>query len=159
MKAIRTHKEPQLSCAGWMLTAALASSGCHRPAEPTLCVVEGVLLINGEPAANANVAFHPVAASAAARCPVGRTDGQGEFRLTTRSNDDGAPAGDYCVTFVWPDETVEIDECECPDPLIHDKLKGLYAAAEQSEFRVTIGPGSNHFRFNAWRPRGDEAVP
>src|SRR5215831_20432657 len=106
-------------------------------AEPILYAVAGKVLMNGEPAANLNVAFHPLDGDKNQFCPVGRTDSKGTFHLTTRSGDDGAPAGEYNVTFVWPDGL--IDECECPDPSIHDQLKGLYAKADQSAFQVRVG--------------------
>jgi hypothetical protein len=71
----------------------------------------------------------------------------------TRSGADGAPAGDYRVTLVWPDGL--IDECDCPDPILHDRLKGLYAKADQSKFQATVRSSSNSFWFNAQRPSND----
>ncbi len=67
------------------------------------------------------------------------------------------PPGEYSVTFVWPDGL--IDECECPDPFLHDRLKGLYAKADQLLYRVSVGSSDNSFRFNLWRPRWDDPVP
>jgi hypothetical protein len=52
-----------------------------------------------------------------------------------------------------------IDECECPDPSLHDRLKGLYAKADQLLFRVRVDSSGNSFRFNAWRPRSDDPLP
>jgi len=76
----------------------------HRPsAEPTLYAVEGKVLVNGEPAENLNVAFHPIDGDKNRFCPVGRTNNKGIFHLMTRSGADGAPAGKYSVTLVWPD--------------------------------------------------------
>ena len=72
------------------------------------------MLVNGEPAENLNVAFHPLGGDKNLFCPVGRTNNKGIFHLMTRSGADGAPAGEYRVTLVWPDGL--IDECECPDP-------------------------------------------
>jgi hypothetical protein len=138
--------------------AAFILSKGHRPsAEPILYAVEGKVLMNGEPAANLNVAFHPLDGDNNRFCPVGRTDSNGTFHLTTRCGADGAPAGEYSVTFVWPDGL--IDECECPDPSLHDRLKGLYAKADQMLFRVRVGSSGNSFRFNAWRPRSDDPLP
>ena len=127
--------------------------------EPVLYAVEGIISVNGAPAQNVNVAFHPLNGDVNAFCPVGRTDSKGIFHLTTNSCADGAPAGEYNVTFVWPDASIEIDECECPDPLIHDRFKGLYATADQSGYRVTVSIASNSFRFNVWRPRSDDPLP
>ena len=130
----------------------------RRPsAEPTLYAVEGKVLVNGEPAANLNVAFHPLDSDKNLFCPVGRTNSKGLFHLMTRSGVDGAPAGEYSVTFVWPDGL--IDECECPDPSLHDRLKGLYAKADQSTFQVNVRASGNSFWFNAVGPRIHDRLP
>src|SRR5262249_47117246 len=132
------------------------STGCGQQLSPEVFPVEGVLTVNGTPAANASLAFHPLGRGSNRCCPVGRTDTHGMFHLTTHFHSDGAPAGDYAVTIVWPDESNVIDECNCSDPLQHDRLKGFYASAEQSEIRVTVQPSANSFQFDAWRPRGDD---
>jgi hypothetical protein len=138
--------------------AAFAFSDGHRPsADPILYAVEGKVLVNGEPAANLNVAFHPLGDDNNLYCPVGRTDSKGTFHLTTRRGADGAPAGEYSVTLVWPDGLM--DECECIDPSLHDRLKGLYAKADQLLFQVRVGSSSNSFRFSVWRPRNDDPLP
>jgi 5-hydroxyisourate hydrolase-like protein (transthyretin family) len=138
--------------------AAFILSKERRPsAEPTLYAVKGKVLVSGEPVENVNVAFHPLDGDKNLFCPVGRTNSEGIFHLTTRCEADGAPAGQYGVTFVWPDGL--LDECECPDPLLHDRLKGLYAKADQSKFHVTVGASSNSFWFNASRPRSDDPLP
>jgi hypothetical protein len=137
--------------------AFIISEGRRPSAEPRLYAVEGNVLVNGEPAENLNVAFHPLDGGRNLFCPVGRTDSKGTFHLTTRLGEDGAPAGEYSVTLVWPDGL--IDECECVDPALHDRLKGLYAKADQLLFPVRVGSSGNSFRFNAWRPRSDDPLP
>src|SRR5262245_5308068 len=134
--------------------AFLLPIGCRRQSQDEIFAVEGMLTVNGVPAANASLAFHPLDPGISAYCPVGRTNSHGRFRLTTHSDFDGAPAGDYAVTIVWPDESSLVDECDCSDPLQHDRLKGLYANADQSEFRATVDRSANFFQFDAWRPRG-----
>jgi hypothetical protein len=126
------------------------------PAEPILYSVEGKVLVNGEPAENLNVAFHPQSGNKNLFCPVGRTNSKGIFHLMTRSDADGAPAGEYRVTLVWPDGL--IDECECPDPILHDRLKGLYAKPDQSKYQVRVGTSGNSFWFNASRPSVDDSL-
>jgi hypothetical protein len=131
--------------------AALSLSKGHLPtAEPTLYAVEGKVLVNGVPAENLNVAFHPLDGDKKMFCPVGRTNNRGIFHLMTRSDADGAPAGKYSVTLVWPDGLM--DECECIDPTLHDRLKGLYAKVDQSRFQVRIRSSGNTFWFNAVGP-------
>jgi hypothetical protein len=140
--------------AAWFL-----STGCRPQPEPEIFSVEGVLTVNGEPAANASLAFHPLDRNVNVSCPVGRSDARGVFHLTTHSHFDGAPPGDYAVTIVWPEESSLIDECNCSDILQHDRLKGFYANAEQTEFRVTVKRSANSFRFDAWGARGDDPPP
>jgi hypothetical protein len=120
------------------------------PREPTVYAVEGKVLVDGAPAENLNVAFHPLDGGEHKFCPVGRTDSHGIFHLTTRRMGDGAPAGEYHVTLVWPDGLV--DDCECVDPTLHDRLKGSYAKSVSSKFQVTVGSSRNTFWFSALRP-------
>jgi hypothetical protein len=137
--------------------AFMLSKERRSSAEPTLYAVEGKVLVNGEPAENLNVAFHPLDGAINLFCPVGRTNNRGIFHLMTRSGEDGAPAGQYRVTLVWPDGL--IDECECLDPSLHDRLKGLYAKADQSTFQVRVGSLGNSFWFNAVGPRIHDGLP
>jgi hypothetical protein len=131
-----------------------------HPTETELFAVEGTVLVNGEPAKNVHVAFHPLNNDRIASCPVGRTDGKGNFQLTTNFGADGAPACEYYVTFVWPDPLIEFDECEGPNAIIHDRFKGLYATPDQSGYQATVSNvEKNAFRFSLWRPRSDDPIP
>jgi hypothetical protein len=132
-------------------TAFVLSEEGGAPGEPTVYAVEGKVLVDGAPAENLNVGFHPLDSGKNKFCPVGRTDSHGIFDLTSRRTGDGAPAGEYRVTLVWPDGSV--DDCECIDPTLHDRLKGSYAKPVSSKFQVTVGPIRNTFWFSALRPR------
>src|SRR4051812_43069835 len=81
----------------------LLLTGCGARDEGPPCYpVRGQVLFRGKAAENADVFFHPVDdADARAPRPHGKVDGRGEFRLTTRRLNDGAPAGEYVVTFFW----------------------------------------------------------
>ena len=71
--------------------------GCGRKG-PAVEFVEGVVLLDGQPIAEADVGFSPVAGGVVA---YGRTDSAGKFRLTTGQGGKrlgGAPVGDYTVT-------------------------------------------------------------
>ena len=94
---------------------ALAGSGCEE--RLSVYPVHGKLLIAGMPAGHASVFFYPKNPGQQ-RIPVAITASDGTFRLTTLRSGDGAPAGDYDVTVVWPDYTIPRDECA--DPL-HDR--------------------------------------
>lgn len=133
------------------------SQESRSSAEPILYAVEGELLVNADSAANVNVAFHPLDGDKNKFCPVGLTDNEGKFRLTTRSSGDGAPAGEYSVTFYWPNGP--IDECECPDPNLHDRFKGLYADPKNLLYQVKVNSSGNSFKFKAWRPPDEARHP
>jgi len=147
------RSRPAIPLLGLLGAALTLAAGCDRPAGAKIYPVEGVLTVNGEPAANASVAFHPRSGGSSICCPVGVTDANGRFRLSTQSQFDGAACGDYVVTIVWIDDSIEVDECVCPDPLMHDRLKGLYANADLSTVKVTVRPEANLFEIDAWRER------
>src|SRR5262245_6999914 len=111
--------------------------------------VEGRLLVSGKPAGNARIVFHPVEPGNSALYPVGVTQPDGSYRLTTYATGDGAPAGEYIVTVIWPHEAIPIDECDCVDPVTHDRLCGLYADPTRSPLRATIRPERNEITLQA----------
>lgn len=105
--------------------------------------VEGQLLVSGMPAANAKIAFHPVHhQEGRSICPVAITGPDGTFRLTTYSAHDGAPAGEYYVTVIWPNESIPVDECAELTPA-HDRLHLFYANPETRRIPVMVLPQSN----------------
>ena len=95
--------------------------GCQDDPSQRGIRLYGHLFVDDQLAANANIAFHPVDPEKSnGRCPVATTQQDRSFELTTYSMCDGAPAGDYAVTVTWPDGTIQDDECECSDLLLHD---------------------------------------
>ena len=66
-----------------------ACSNSRKPVYP----VRARLLVDGKPAAQAQVLFHPSENSPEDAAPAGQTDDQGYFKLTTYANGDGAPGG------------------------------------------------------------------
>lgn len=132
-------------------------AGCGGPRVVAVHPVGGTLTVGDRPAANAMVAFHPLdRAGARAALPVASTGPDGTYRLTTYAAGDGAPAGTYAVTVVWPDDRGPHDECE--DVVKHDRLEGLYADPAGSPWRVTVGPGTNEVPLRAAPPAGDRSV-
>lgn len=127
--------------------------GCG-PRQVDVYPVAGTLTVGGRPAANAMVAFHPLdRGGTQASLPVASTGPDGTYRLTTYADGDGAPAGEYAVTVVWPDDSHPRDECE--DVVEHDRFKGRYADAARSPWRVTVGRGTNDVPLRAAPPAGD----
>ena len=129
----------------FILTVQIFSAGCESSLEPVF-VVQGTLLVGGEPAANAAVAFHPAQTANKPHrgiCAVAKTDANGAYRLSTFSSGDGALPGDYIVTVIWLDDSIPFDECDCDDPTKHDRLRGAYANPQKSPLRATVQSRSN----------------
>jgi hypothetical protein len=119
------------------------------------CPVEGKLFIAGVPAGNANVYFYPCDPGRQ-RIPVAITAPDGTFRLTTIRPGDGAPAGRYDVTVIWPDYSIPRDECA--DPL-HDRLKLQYADRSKTELHAVVSPGKNEVTLRVATPGGGWSFP
>ena len=84
-------------CCG--LLALTVFVGCSRQSGPAVEYVEGSVLVDGEPVADATVGFSP--AGGAGQAAFGQTDAAGTYRLTTVQGGKklgGAPVGDYTVT-------------------------------------------------------------
>ena len=122
------------------LANVLACNQPQRPEKISVHPVGGRLLVGGMPAANAQVAFH-VLDGPSAYHPVGITRADGTFSLTTVARDDGAPAGDYIVTVIWPNTSIPFDECV--EPATHDRLYGAYSDPAKSTLRATVHLGRN----------------
>ena len=94
--------------------------------------VRGTITIDGKPVAGLVVRLLGTTASekSNAQFPVGVTDAQGAFQLSTNGTNDGAVAGEYNVTVMWPENN---------EPPMKDKLKGAYATPAKSKLKATIG--------------------
>lgn len=73
---------------------ALGLTGCGGAAERPVPVA-GKVLLGGKAVEGAVVTFH---SKGGGRSASGRTDAEGNFKLTTIKTDDGAPPGEYTVT-------------------------------------------------------------
>ncbi len=83
----------------------LMLAGCSKRHGVTLYPVRGKVLLNGEPAKDVNIMFSPVTpieVEGHALAPAAVTEEDGSFRLMSFDPDDGAPAGDYTVTVIFP---------------------------------------------------------
>ena len=134
-----------------ILAAFIASAlGCGGPARVELHPATGQVLQSGKPAAGARVTLHPAGAivddQAKTLRPSGVADASGNYSLSTYVPDDGAPAGDWTVTVVWPDPKVDEklrQEMEADGNSVPDVLKGRYAKPESSPWKATIAEGPN----------------
>jgi hypothetical protein len=143
----------------WMIAAVALAAGCadggpgldRRPTVP----VSGVVRAGGRPAAGARVVFTPAGGASAERPGAwGEVGPDGTFRLTTYAAGDGAVAGEYVVTVVWPgaarprppagedgrvggEDGTDADAPAGPDP-----TAGRYADPKTSPLRRTVSAGT-----------------
>lgn len=79
----------------------MMNAGCSDSVGKSVGIypVQGTVLVNGEPAEYANVMFIPKDSDMQPASAVVGPDG--EFRLTTQRQFDGAEPGEYVVTISW----------------------------------------------------------
>lgn len=125
----------------WWLSAPSAIRVSDAAASPEISVhpVSGKVFLAGKrPAQGASIVLIPVETENLAKFqPRGQVDGQGNFKLTTYSANDGAPAGDY-KAIVFTHENPDVASATPPLP-----IPPAYADPEKSPVRVTILEGEN----------------
>jgi len=102
----------------------------------------GKVLVNGQPADGANVALFgisPELQGPGAPVPTGQTNAEGVFSLTSFESRDGAPAGEFKVTVIWPEPIPPNVDQEMYQP--KDRLNGKYSNPQTSKLTATIEPG------------------
>lgn len=125
-----------------MVAAILAlAPGCEGPDEagPAVYPVFGKVLVDGKPAAKARISFHASRSAGGSSAPYAVSGDDGTFRPTTLFAEDGAPAGEYSLSVIWPTITVDHGE-EVDGP---DRLRGGYSNPQNSGLRATIKEGEN----------------
>lgn len=125
------------SSLGVALVVALLCAACGRGNRPPVYPAKGKVLVNGQPEKGVAVSFyHSEGWGGQTIVPHGLTDEKGEFVLTTFDPNDGAPAGQYKVTAVWP-AWVNL-KGTAPD-----QLNGNYADTKKSTLTAQIEPKPN----------------
>lgn len=127
------------------LLAALSFSGGCGPGVEPVYPVKGKLLVQGQPAAGAELILHPVGGSERLQKlrPHATCNEAGEFQLATHNPGDGVPLGTFKLTVVWPAPPM----AAVGDPEISrgkgDRLDGRYAhdKASASPVEITIAAG------------------
>jgi len=113
--------------------ALLFVVGCGG-GKPTPYPVTGIVTAaDGKPAAGALVQFHPAGSEYPDLRFTGMTDDAGRFSLTTNRTGDGAPAGTYAVTVVWPNPPKRPME-----PPSGYRLNGRYANKDTSKISFIV---------------------
>jgi hypothetical protein len=103
--------------------------------------VKGEVFHQGKPAEGALVIFHRQGSPGPGPLtPHGRVKGDGTFELTTYEAGDGAPSGEYAITFFWPEPPKSPVDDPDSGP---DRLRGRYSDPQTSPLRVKIQEGTN----------------
>jgi 5-hydroxyisourate hydrolase-like protein (transthyretin family) len=110
--------------------------------------VHGQVLYKNQPIEGVVVTFHPKRTDMHTLLPVGQTQEDGTFTMTTGKNA-GALAGEYIVTFTCPQEAEEKGQKGKPKKMVmqrfnlEDRFKGAYGNEAKSTFKVEIKKGKN----------------
>ena len=73
-------------------------NGCRGEQPPKCYPVRGQVKFNNQPAAEAQVVFHPVSTGVDMPRPIAVCDSEGKFELNTFGGKDGAVPGEYRIT-------------------------------------------------------------
>lgn len=123
-----------------LCSAALSCSACGKARQPVF-PVEGQVLFNGKPLHNAFVVFHPVERrDAETPPPSGYSDKNAAFQLSTYSERDGAPVGEYRVTVEWRQVRGVDSDSVGPAP---NALPAKYSRPETTPLTVRVAQGAN----------------
>jgi hypothetical protein len=125
--------------------ALLCAAVCLGCTQSDTVPVTGVVTLDGQPAAQAEVLFNPKTG----RMASGVTDDQGRFALSTAKPNDGAMPGEYIVTlfeYYPPDKPPKMPPPGQPLP---SRFPPKYADPAKSPLTATIERGKpNEFQFD-----------
>jgi len=117
-----------------VLLTCIAVAACNRTLKPPATKpVQGTVLVKGQPLSGVRVVFHPQFDLKFYR-PSGITNAEGKFVIETAKTGDGAPRGEYIVTFELPFASSD----DHGRDIEADAWKGKYANPDTSTFRVNI---------------------
>ncbi len=107
--------------------ASLMLCSCGAPSHEATYPVTGRILVDGQPMAGVAISAAPAVSNTEdLRSTGGRTDEDGNFQLETFSPGDGAPNGDYKLTF------------RKRKGLSGDELNGRYQDTENSQVKFKV---------------------
>ena|SRR5437870_4668233 len=136
------------------LVLFVACCGLSCTHDSGLHPVQGKVFYKDQPLGGVLVTFHPKGASDIRTVrPVGLTREDGTFTLTT-GQQEGAPAGEYVVTFICSETVVPKGGAKVissAPPETKDRFQGAYSNLETSTFKIEIKKGPNQlepFRLN-----------
>jgi len=122
----------------WALGLCLCLASCsNKYGEHPPYPVSGRLVVNGKPAEGAAVVFrHTADWGDKTIVPIGWTDAEGNFEMSTFGVKDGAPAGEYKVEISWPAYRKGRN-------IGPDKLGGKFSDGNKSGLTVQVEEKSN----------------
>ena len=129
-----------------LAAALVCAAGCDSTPAGRLPVYEarGSLTIDGAPAEGALLTFFGQDDNLKGRgvpVPMATVEPDGTFQVRSYGNNDGAPAGNFKVTVVWPEPTPEDADPEFYEA--PDRLQGKYSNPRNTPLTATIEKGSN----------------
>ncbi len=128
------------------IAMAVGAWGCSEGGDPGLKVpvfpVKGKVTFEGEPASGAFVTFHPKTPPKPGETPTSpraTVQPDGAFALTTATEGDGAPAGEYAVTVQWM-KPIKQGKDAVPGPNVVPKS---YAEPSTTPLTATVRESDN----------------
>ncbi|MEQ1828677.1 MAG: hypothetical protein ABL921_22130 [Pirellula sp.] len=126
---------------GWTALLVLSmASGCgeSHPNEKQVFKIAGNVTVDGNAVGEIQVALHDAAGpdNKQPTYPQGFTNPDGTIRISTYVEGDGAPAGEYKVTFAWQEYNLMSRSFSGPD-----KLNKKYSDPKTTPFTLSLGPG------------------
>lgn len=114
------------------LLCLLIIHGCSKSDNRAVAVypVDGQLLVGGQPAVEAVVAFHPTLSDGNAVVVTAEVGVNGHFIATQPDGAAGLPEGDYKLTATWPDGEL-------------DRFNGMYSDPEKPLMEISVKPTIN----------------
>ncbi|HUG93351.1 MAG TPA: hypothetical protein VML55_21100 [Planctomycetaceae bacterium] len=139
----KTPTQLRKPAAAWPLALLVPAllAGCGGPGGPhrkeTFPVVGQVVVDGQPPASPVKVRLHDLQGMGGEHPTVSHamTGDDGRFEISTYESGDGAPAGDYVLTFEWGRMNLMSMQYGGPD-----KLGGRYADPQKSKIRFSVTP-------------------
>ena len=121
-----------------VLSLLNAGCGSGNSNEKQVFEIKGTVMVDGKPVEQIQVALHDKAGldNKQPTYPQGFTDAAGNIRISTYADGDGAPAGEYNVTFSWQEVNLMSRSFSGPD-----KLNNKYSDPKTTSFSLSLGAG------------------
>lgn len=123
-----------IACCAFLLSWAVGCGPAKFAGEKDARPVKGVVQVDGQPANALQVTMHPLNPDPSnPTISTALCGADGAFAVSTYESGDGAPDGDYVLTFLWG--SINPMTMAYGDP---DKLNGRYTDPKKSTHKVTV---------------------